>query len=338
MKVSFLNFKKESKKLIKMGLMKDIENVIKSGIYLFGSKTEELEYLLSKRLNHNVVLVGSGTDALALSLLSLGIKSKMKIGIPSYSAIPTAIAVKMIGAIPVYIDINKTATIDYKNNLQLDAIIPVHLYGNIAKTNFNIPVIEDCAQSFGIQNGFSGFTKALSFYPTKNLGAFGDGGAIVVKTKKHAELIKQLRFYGQNSKSSIITPGLNSRMDEIQVTILLKKLQYFDEMVEKRQEMFYQYKPLERFSIKWKNGAVPHIYPLLSKQREKTIQKINQCGIETALHYPFYLQKAIENIENKESYAYKLSQQVFSIPFNPFMKKKEIKYVINKVLDIMEKE
>ena len=303
MKVPFLNMKKEAEFLLKRGLLDDIGEVISSGHYLFGPKSLELENKLSEITNSYVSLVGSGTDALYLLLKIFGIGPNKKVAIPTISAIPTAVAVKMTGAEIVYIDVLENGTMDYKKlkecGEELSAIIVVHIYGNTAYidnfvsfcNNKNIPLIEDCAQSFGSRirgkfTGTFGSAGALSFYPTKNLGCFGDSGGIITKSKNIAEEIKELRFYGQRNKYCMGQKvGMNSRIDEIQSTILLKKLNYIKEVENIKKTMLEKYNNelsgLNNFkTLYWLNGSIPHLYPIFVNNRNCFIKiKINSIHL-----------------------------------------------------------
>lgn len=360
MKIPFLNLDREASILIGLGLMDDIQDVIKSGRFLFGPKLTELEIRLSEMFKRPTICVGSGTDALILSLMAFGIRNSDNVIIPSFSAIPTAIAVKTVGANPIYIDIDSSFTININKlseeikKREIKAVIPVHLYGNPSEMEKirllcienNIILIEDCAQSFGssynqIPLGTFGMTGALSFYPTKNLGCMGDGGAVVCCDSKLTDKIKELRFYGQKSSYNMGNfIGINSRMDEIQCTILLKKLPLLQAQKNRRIEMKNIYDSAvqnTQFSTPyWRNGAVPHLYPIISKNRNKTINLLAEKGIEALIHYPFCLEEAIEKKPGLGffSKAKKYSDSVLSLPFNPWMTDNEIEYVLSAIKEI----
>lgn len=360
MKIPFLNMSKEAEILINNNmLIDDLKNVILSGHYLFGLKAQELENKLSEFLNSNVVLVGSGTDALYLLLRAFEIGPGDKVAIPTISAIPTAIAVKMTGAECLYIEVSeKTMTMD---SIQLiphlkdvSAVIPVHLYGNVVNdikhiselcSSKNIPVIEDCAQSFGAKKGTKhtgtiGTAGTLSFYPTKNLGCFGDGGAVVTENTSLAQEIRELRFYGQKNKYAMGNYGMNSRMDEIQSTILLKKLNYLKILNKRRIDMLGKYRngfqkaQINTFNtIDWNDGCMPHLYPIFIKDRNKFINYMSDKGIGTAIHYPFTLPAIIDKFYKKYPLAEKKVKEIVSLPFNPWMSDEEINYVIETTLE-----
>lgn len=357
--IPFLDMTKEAKILIENGLDVDIKNTLLSGKYLFGTNMESVEAFFSQYFNSYAILVGSGTDALYLSLKALGIKPGDKVIIPAYSAIPTAIAVKMLYAIPIYVDIDDTATIDIpelkkKLNDNIKAVIPVHLYGNTAFmekiiplcNERNIPIIEDCAQSLGSKinskpTGTFGDLGAFSFYPSKNVGIFSDGGMVVTKNLKLANLIKELRFYGQTSKYKMgDNIGINSRMDEIQCTILLKKIQLMEQTFKRRIEIKQIYdRRIEQLNgiilPCWQKEAVPHLYPILSRNRTNIMEKLKQKGIETVIHYPFCLPDEIEKTHDSAcTKAEEFSQNVFSIPFHPYLENYEVEYIINNIEEI----
>jgi dTDP-4-amino-4,6-dideoxygalactose transaminase len=353
-------FDVEINKLLNDGLIEDIKNVIESKHFLFGSKSEELEQYFSNYFNSNAILVGSGTDALIISLLAIGIKSGDKVAVPAMSAIPTAIAVRIIGAQPIYIDIDDTMTIDVEilehmvNKHNIKAIIPVHLYGNTADIesikclcNDNyIPIIEDCAQSFGSKingqlTGTFGTLGAFSFFPTKTLGTFGDAGMILTKDKKLVSLIKELRFYGQISRYKMGNCiGINSRIDEIQATILLKKVKIINEELEKRKLLKIKYdKNLKSLNHSWRpdwsDGAIPHLYPLLSAHRHKIMEILKQKGIETIIHYPFCLPEEVDKLYWPETTkSKKYSQKIYSIPFHTLLTDIEIDYILQTLLEL----
>ena len=354
MKIPFLDFTKETELLIRNGIMSEIEAIFRSGHFLFGPKTKLLEEKLSELFNANAILVGSGTDALFLALRAFGIGFGSTVAIPAMTAIPTAAAVKLTGANIKYIDVNNALMDINKLNVlgKIDAVIVVHLYGNVANlkdikefcNNRRIPLIEDCAQSFGAKfnekhTGTIGNAGALSFYPSKNLGAASDMGCVITKDVGIAQKIKELRFYGQVDKYVMGTScGINSRADEIQCAVLLKKLEYMGIMENRRLELLYKYeKNLNNLPrIKWNIGCMPHLYPIFVENRKTFMRKMKENGIETLIHYPFSLPSAID----KEIVLYEsadfISEHEVSIPFNPWMSDGEVEYVLEKTKKFIE--
>lgn len=362
MKVPFLNLDREAATLIGLGLMADIEEVVRSGRFLFGPKATELEIRLSEMFGRPVVLVGSGTDALALSLKTIGIGPGDLVAIPAISAIPTAVAVHMVGARPIYVDVDSCFTMSPQelekvaHHPCLKAVVPVHLYGNpadigkircICAAN-GLAMVEDCAQSLGARShdsplGTLGAAGALSFYPTKNLGCMGDGGAVVACDEDLAKAIRELRFYGQETSHKMgRLIGMNSRMDEIQCVILLRKLALLPAQFGRRLEMKAMYDAAvadTRFwTPAWREGAMPHLYPIVAEDRTKTITALAERGVGTAIHYPFHLMEAVEGcLGAGELFQAKMYVgKVISLPFNPWMTDDEIKHVLQSVKEVGE--
>lgn len=354
MKIQFLDMKREAKFLLKNGLLEKIESVISSGQYLFGENSKQLEEYMSEKFNSEAILVGSGTDAITISLMAYGINQNSIVGVPAFSAIPTAVAVKMTGAKIRYVDLCKSLSggADLKKISHTDAFIPVYLYGNsfnieelINCKNNGILVVEDCAQAFGtkINNNFVGtfgHTGAFSFYPSKNLGCFGDGGLIITKDSSIAQKIRELRFYGQKTKKSMSNlTGMNSRIDEIQCAILLNKLIIHDKIEERRLEIFDKYvNNFKEYTIKWNTGCMPHLFPIFVKNRNKFIKYMKKLNIEVAIHYPFTLPASIDKYKTSFPIAEKFASEIVSLPFYPWLNNKEIQYIIESTKRCLEKD
>lgn len=359
--IRFFDSTKENNELIENGLMKDIENVIRKGNFYFGEKTQELENKLSEYFNSNAITVGNGTEAIYLALKAFGIGKGSRVAIPTISAIPTAAAVFQTGAEIVYVDVNtNTVTMDFlrlKEEKNIDAVVFVHLYGIVVeeikaiaeycKKN-NIILIEDCAQSFSSKNcyglsGIFGNAGTFSFYSTKTLGGFGDAGCVISKSLNVIEKIRELRFYGQKSRYIMGNEfGINSRTDEIQASILLKKLENFENMIQKRQQMLLKYKrQLEEkgvWVLNWYVENVPHLFPILVNNRNVFINKMKrEKNIETIVHYPFTLpslckSKYIEQFSGAEF----VSSHIVSIPFHTSLTEEEINYIINSTIECFD--
>lgn len=367
MKVPFLDLGREGQRMLDDGLLDDIEQVIMDGRFLFGLNAEAVEFRLSDEYfeRRPVVLVGSGTDAICLSLKALGIGPMDKVAVPAISAIPTAIAVKMAGAEPVYLDVDSSMTMDpscleraIKRDPAIKAALPVHLFGNPAQigkirlicAKHGILLVEDCAQSFGAKVpagnplGTLGAAGALSFYPTKNVGVFGDGGAVVCCDERMAADIKELRFYGQADCCHVGRQwGMNSRMDEIQCAILRKKLDRLPEDLDRRLEMKAKYDAVIRdlpqlWTPVWREGCMPHLYPVLSPNRRGLKRALSKRGVDTSIHYPFHLQEAVEGSPGagNASEAQRWIGQLLSLPFNPWMTDEEADRVLEALSEAAE--
>ena len=258
--IEFNNFSREYS-FLKDEIDLAVNRVLSSGRYVLGKEVSNFENNFSDYIGAKYcVSVASGTDALTISLMALGIESGDEVITTSMTAYPTIIGILNAGAKPVLVDINpddmliSPDAIEAAINKKTKAVIPVHLYGQccnmerIAKiaSKFNIHVVEDCAQSTGSSYknknaGTIGTCGAFSFYPTKNLGCYGDGGAIVTDQDDIYVKLKLLRNYGQEQNYNHNINGLNSRLDEIQAAILSAKLPHLDAWNKRRNEIAQKY-------------------------------------------------------------------------------------------------
>jgi len=297
-----------------------ISNVMESGWYILGDQVKKFEESFASY--HSVgrgIGVGSGTDALVLALKVCNIGPGDAVITVSHTAVATVSAISVVGALPVLVDVNVTTyTMDVDKleetvasfkkdhpNVTLKAIIPVHLYGypcdmdRIKKiTNeHGLYLIEDCAQAHGAEykgskaGGYGQFS-AFSFYPTKNLGAFGDGGILLANDDDLAERAKQLREYGWKERYISYEVGMNTRLDELQAAILSVKLKYLEKENENRISIANHYSnSLNRdsFSLPFVVGDVKHVfhqYVIRVHNREELMSYMRERGIGTAIHYP----------------------------------------------------
>ena len=352
--IKFNNFNTEYN-FIKSEIDASISRVISSGWYILGIELSNFEKLFSKYLNANYCVgVGSGTDALTISLMSLNIGKGDEVITTSLTAYPTITGILNSGAKPVLVDVYKSNAlidvekIEAKINKKTKAIIPVHLYGQSCDMNMitkiakkhNLAVVEDCAQATGAiykgkKVGTIGDCGAFSFYPTKNLGAYGDGGAIITNSEKIYLKAKLYRNYGQEDKYNHTLNGLNSRLDEIQAAVLATKLKFLDNWNRKRREIAKKYSTeLETVDF-LKNDSdslhVHHLYVIKSNNRDKLMNHLTKNEVETLIHYPLPInkQKAFFKMEN-ETYenADKITKQILSLPINPWLKDDEINSII----------
>ena len=282
---------------IKGEIDSSIQRVLSSGRFILGTELERFEISFADYLETKFCIgVGSGTDALTLSLMGLGIGKGDEVITSCLTAYPTIVGIINSGAFPVLIDINtEDALIDAnkvekKINNKTKAIIPVHLYGQstdmsgiqkVAK-KFNLKVIEDCAQATGTlyknkKVGTIGDCGAFSFYPTKNLGAYGDGGIITTNDEEVFNKISLLRNYGQENRYIHKFSGLNSRLDELQAAILTTKLNYLDSWIEKKRNNARKYlnslKNVESLRDNYENFHSYHLFVIKSRERERLIAK-----------------------------------------------------------------
>ena len=345
--------------LYKKEIDKAVERVLKSGWFILGKELGKFEENFAKYLSVKYVIGNnSGTDAIFLALKALGIGSGDEIITVANTATPTISAIRMAGAIPVFVDIDESNfninpdLIEKKITSKTKAILPIHLYGypadmgkiiKIAKKH-KLKVVEDAAQAqcATYKNklvGTIGDIGCFSFYPTKNLGAFGDAGAVVTKNKNLAEVIRQLRNYGEVSKYNNIREGVNSRLDEMQAAILnwgLKKLRLWNKKREILARIYLN--ELKGLPIVLPpnsdkdNGSVWHLFVIRSKERDELKSYLEDSGVETAIHYPkpIFEQPAYEFLDyygNDLPVTKKVMSEILSLPLYPELNKKEVMQV-----------
>lgn len=288
-----------------------IDRVIASGWFVLGPEVEafETEFAAASRVAH-AVGVGTGTDAITLILRALDIGPGDEVITPPLSAAYSALAVMMAGARPVFADIDpERLTLDPDATAaaitsRTRAILPVHLYGQAAEmrplealaARHNLALVEDAAQaqlatSDGRPIGSIGIAAATSFYPTKNLGALGDGGAVLTGDAQLAARVKRLRNGGQTSRYQHLEAGANSRLDELQAAILRARLAYLPQWTAKRRAIAARYRSALTESAlhvprEFDPGHVYHLFPVLAGQREAFQAHMSGRGVETLIHYP----------------------------------------------------
>ena len=343
-----------------------VKKVLESGWFILGKNLEKFEEEFADFVGKKYgVGVASGTDALFLALLSFGIKKGDEIITVPNTAIPTIAAISATGAVPVLVDINDFYTVDVskieeKITEKTKAIIPVHLYGqpcqmdlilNIAKKH-NLFVIEDCAQSHGAEYKGkkvpAGDIGCFSFYPTKNLGAYGDGGMIVTNNKKISQKLKLLRNYGETKRFTHVIKGYNSRLDEIQAAILRIKLKHLDTWNQKRRRIAKLYSELlsDLMSVPKEDKNSKHVYHLYivrTEKRNKLKDFLFSRGIGTNIHYPIpvHLQKSYSDLGYKKGFlpkCEKYAKEVLSLPIFPELRKNEVEYICNAITEFFKSQ
>jgi dTDP-4-amino-4,6-dideoxygalactose transaminase len=293
-----------------------IEGVLEAGSYILGQQVAAFEQEFSAYLGvGHAVGVGNGTDALHLALRACGVGRGDAVITVSHTAVATVAAIELVAAEPILVDIDSiTLTMDpnrleaaIKNSRRrrVKAVIPVHLYGQPADLSaileiakrYDLYVIEDCAQSHGAswegrKTGAWGHMATFSFYPTKNLAALGDGGAIVTNDLSLADKSRQLREYGWRDRYVSLLPGLNSRLDELQAAVLRVKLRYLDAANLRRQALarLYDCSLQAQKSVQTpscgKGLHVYHQYVVRSPERQSLKSYLQSNGISTLIHYP----------------------------------------------------
>ena len=383
--MEFIDLKAQQNQLLDNGitLREDIEKRIKSvldhGRYISGKEVEELEKQLAKFVGvKHCIAVSSGTDALLIALMSLNIKPGDEVITTPFSFFATAETIVLLGAKPVFVDVEKDTynldpnKIESAISKKTKAIIPVSLYGQpanfeiinrIAK-GYKIPVIEDGAQSFGSKQNLirsCGLSTigTTSFFPSKPLGCYGDGGACFTNDDFLAKSMRQISSHGQESRYSHIKLGLNGRLDTIQAAVLLSKLNVFEKEVALRQEIGKRYsRELNQRGFKntpfieKMNTSVYAQYTIKIENRNKIINFLQEKGIPTSIHYPSLLpdQVALKNRKNflnsffkspifksnKLENARNLVSKVLSLPMHPMLKEDDQDKIIDSLIDAIE--
>lgn len=362
MKVPYLSFDHQTN-VLKENLKKAFERVIDSGWYILGEEVSSFEeaYANFSSLNY-AVGVANGLDAIIIALKALGIKVCDEVIVPSNTYIATWLAVSAVGAIPVPVEPDaKTYNIDVeriedKITAKTKAIIPVHLYGQacsmtrlmeIAESN-GLKVVEDNAQAHmatwkGKITGSFGHVNATSFYPGKNMGAFGDAGCITTNDQGWSDTCKLIRNYGSSVKYYNQVKGMNSRLDELQAALLKEKLFFLEEFTNDRK------KQAAIYNVELKNTGdiilpyvesdathVYHIYLIRTQQRDGLIKYLNDKGIGTLIHYPLppHLQEAYKELgylQGDFPIAEEIAKTCVSLPLYPGLPKDHLNYVIDTV-------
>lgn len=332
--------------------------VLRSGWYILGPEVEAFEKEYAAYTGSKFCIgVASGLDALTLSLRALGIGKGDEVIVPANTYIATVLAVTENDATPVFVEPDEFYCIDANKvesaiTKRTKAVMVVHLYGQAAdmdrikkiSSEYDIPIVEDCAQSHGAcfdnkMTGTFGIAGCFSFYPTKNLGAFGDAGAVVTDDEEFANKIKMLRNYGSRVKYHNEIEGVNSRLDEIQAALLRVKLRHLDELISERINIAQKYLAgISNEIIKLpstRKGAnhVYHQFVVRTKERDRFKSYLYDKGIDTMIHYPIpphladcYVKLGFE--KNSFPIAECYANEVLSLPMFNGMKCEETAYVI----------
>ena len=379
-KIKFLDLSVQYKS-IKKEIDGAIKRVLESNQFIGGSEVEEFEKEIAKFCGIKYAIsVNSGTDALFLSLKALGIGPGDEVITTPFTFIATAEVIANCGAKPVFVDIDpKTFNIDprkieeyLKSNIQypksktkIKAILPVHLFGQMADMKeimriakkYKLFVIEDAAQAIGAEYkgkkaGAIGDLGCLSFFPSKNLGAYGDGGMVVTNNKKLSEKIRMMRNHGSSPKEKYLNLvlGTNSRLDSLQAAILRIKLKYLPKWSRERaNKAFYYNNGLKGTGdiitpiIDSNKIHIFHQYTIRTKFRDELQKYLKENEIPTMIYYPLplHLQPAFKYLAYKKGdfpEAEKAAKEVLSLPIYPELKKAEQDFIIRKVREFYEKK
>ncbi len=345
--MEFIDLKSQYRR-IEEDVNRRIKKVLEHGKYILGPEVDELEEKLAAYVGvKHCISVANGTDALQIALMALGIKPGDEVITPAFSYIATAETAALLGAKLVYVDVDpKTYNLDASLlnaaiTERTKAIIPVSLYGQCADfdaineiaNKYNIPVIEDGAQSFGAtykgQKSCSLSTiGCTSFFPSKPLGCYGDGGALFTDDDELATVLRQIARHGQDRRYHHIRVGVNSRLDTIQAAVLLAKMEVFDEELIARVEVGNRYSELLSRTaqivtpyIEPHNNSAYAQYTVQVDHREKVQAELREQGIPTTVHYPLplNLQPAVANADASTPVSEQLAKKVVSLPMHPFL-------------------
>lgn len=342
-------------KTIKGEIDQAIAKVLNSGRFILGKELKQFEKEFADYLDVNYCVgTGSGTDAITLSLMSLKIGRGDEVITSNLTAFPTITGISRSGAKPVVVDVQindgliNPDLIEREINKNTKAIVPVHLYGQSCEMNkiiaiakkHKLKIVEDCAQSAGAvyysaKTGTLGDCGAFSFYPTKNLSAYGDAGLIATNNELLYKKLLKMRNCGQNVRYEHQYNGINSRLDEIQAAILKVKLKYLDQWNVKRIETAHYYNqrmknvvPIEENSY---GKHVYHLYVIKTPDRKKLQSHLDKNGIQNFIHYPKPInkQKALNyQKDDKFNNSEKLVDVILSLPIHNLLKLEEKKKII----------
>ncbi|MBJ09935.1 MAG: aminotransferase DegT [Flavobacteriales bacterium] len=361
MKIPFIDLQAQYQ-AYKQEIDKAIQNVLDSSQYIMGPEVKKLEDGLARYTgSKHAIACSSGTDALLIALMAMDIQPGDEVITTPFTFISTTEVVSLLGAIPVFVDIEPdtfnidSSKIEDKITAKTKAIIPVSLYGQVADmyeinaiaAKYNLIVIEDGAQSFGATYkgkkscNLSDF-GCTSFFPSKPLGCYGDGGALFTNNDALAEKSRMILAHGSRVRYQHEVVGINGRLDAIQAAILNVKLKYFAEEVQKRKEIGAAYtellkgKGLSLPVVKHDRTSVYAQFTVRSEQREKLLERFNSNGVPTAIYYPkpLHLQQCYESLGYKTGdfpIAEKAAKEVFSLPISPFITFDQQQFIVEKI-------
>jgi len=369
MNVPFVDLK-EQYLTIKDEINLKLNEVFEKAAFILGPEAKAFEEQFAAYCQCRFAVgVNSGTDALYIAVSSLGIDEGDEVILPTHTFVATALCISYTGATPVFVDSeDKTYNIDPKSfekaiTPKTKAIIPVHIYGQPANmdeikaiaSKHNIKVIEDACQAHGAsykekKTGSLGDIGCFSFYPTKNLGAFGDAGMLVTDNEAVFESAKMLRDYGRAGRYTHKVKGYNSRLDTVQAVILSAKLKHLDEWSRMRQRVAAQY--AER--LKDIPGVIPpavqpdrshvfHLYVIRvqGRDRDQVLEGLKAKGIGVLIHYPIpiHLQEAYQGLGYKKGQfpvAEKVADEIISLPMFPHMTEEAVAYVCDSLKEVLK--
>ncbi|MCS7233170.1 MAG: DegT/DnrJ/EryC1/StrS family aminotransferase [Synergistetes bacterium] len=371
MKIPLVDLKAQYER-IKNEIISAVTSVLDSQQFILGEKVLEFESELSKYIGvKHAIGVASGSDALLLAYMALGLKSGDEIITTPFTFFATAGSAARLGIKVCFADIREdTFNVDIDSLLErvtsnTKAIVPVHIFGQAAEIDkimdishrTGIPIIEDLAQAIGAKFagrkvGSFGLINCLSFFPSKNLGGYGDGGAVLTNSDSLAELIKMLRVHGSSSRYYHEIVGINSRLDEIQAAVLLVKMKYLDMWNEERRSRAKYYNYLFKESLLEEFVKTPvelencyhvyHQYVIRAKDRDKLKDYLSGKGISTQVYYPvpLHLQPCFRGWGYKPGYcpvAERICGEVLALPMYPELSPSLQEYIVEAIASFYRK-
>jgi len=358
MPIPFIDFKREWK-FFEKEFIKVFKKFGRSGIYVLGPEVERFENNFAKYNGYKYAVgVATGLAALEIALRANGVKAGDEVITVSNSAVATSLAITNVGAKPIFCDIGDDFLIDADQiesliNKKTKAILPVHLFGkvcNMKKINslarkYGLVVVEDACQAHGTEfrDEAKKNTKAFSFYPTKNLGALGEGGMIVTNDEKTKDFSLSYRNYGQKGRYNHVLKASNYRVDPLQCVLLSEKLRKLDLFIKKRRQIAALYikafKKIKDIEVNdFDPGSSYHLFVLRIRggKRDNLREHLNSKKIETLIHYPTLIHKQpcyvndYKNIKLPNSELFQ--NEILSLPCYPFFTVKEQKIVIDEII------
>jgi dTDP-4-amino-4,6-dideoxygalactose transaminase len=342
---------------IKPEIDRAIQGVLESGWFVLGEQGKAFEAEFAAYCGVRFCVgCASGTEALALALMALGIGAGDEVVTTDLSAVPTLSAISMTGAKPVMVDVEEetclldAGLVEARITPKTKALMPVHLYGQPCDLEalqrlaqkYGLPLVEDACQAHGSEyqgkkTGSLGTLAAFSFYPSKNLGCYGDGGAVTTDSEELYEKLTKLRNYGQSRRYYHDSIGINSRLDEIQAAVLRVKLKHLDAWTRRRHEIAARYNALITNPRVTKPGIRPgrktnyHLYVVKVEGRDRVQEQLAQAGVQTLIHYPvpMHRQKAYAQLGYAPAefpVTGRCTERILSLPMYPQLTDAEVEY------------
>lgn len=344
-----------------------ITNVLDSGWFILGKEVERFEKNVARYMGSvECIGVANGLEALQICLMALGIGVGDEVITTPVSAVATTLAVLAVGAKPVFVDVDENGLLDESLveaaiTKKTKVVLPVHLYGNAVNLQvlqkicrkYGLHLLEDAAQAHGssFKNkklGSIGVFGCLSFYPTKNMGAFGDGGAILTNNRKYAKICREIRDYGQTKKYYHTRYGLNSRLDELQAAILQVKLNYLEKdnkhrrvLAKKYEELLSDVNEVKIIHPQPLDVRNIHVFAIRVKNRDKLQKYLQKKNITTLVHYPLIIPDQPflkgEYLTARLPKAKKFVKEVLSLPCHPMMSVGEVEEIAKEIIKFFQK-